>query len=121
MRTGAPQEGRSQSCLERLAKAERGVPQMQATLEFVSRYGAQQVAQLDLTPPISFAMHAKLMPSSYLDRVAQPRSVSDGEPLLELAERLRAPLVAPGGVLSALGPAAQDQLHDEAQRLPPPL
>ena len=117
IRTVAQQEGLSQSCLERIAKAERVVPKMQATIEFVSRYVAQQVAQLDLTPPISFAMHAKLIPSYYLDRVAQTRSVSDGEPLRELAERLRAPWVAPGGVLSALGPEAQDQLHDEAKRL----
>jgi Family of unknown function (DUF6399) len=117
MRTVAQHEGLSQSCLERIAKAERVVPKMQATIEFVSRYVAQQVAQLDLTPPISFAMHAKLIRSYYLDRVAQTRSVSDGEPLRELAERLRAPWVAPGGVLSALGPEAQDHLHDEAKRL----
>ena len=117
IRTVAQQEGLSQSCLERIAKAERVVPKMQATIAFVSRYVGQQVAQLDLTLPISFAMHAKLIPSYYLDRVAQTRSVSDGEPLRELAERLRAPWVAPGGVLSALGPEAQAQLHDEAKRL----
>ena len=103
--------------MERIDKAERVVPKMQATIEFVSRYVAQQVAQLDLTPPVSFAVHAKLIPSYYLDRVAQTRRVSDGEPLRELAERLRAPWVAPGGVLSALSPEAQDQLHDEAKRL----
>ena len=62
-------------------------------------------------------MHAKLIPSYYLERVAQTRSVSAGAPLRELAERLRAPLVAPGGTLSALRPAAQDHLHTEAQRL----
>src|SRR5207244_7024 len=117
IRTVAQQEGLSQSCLERIEKAERVVPKMQATIEFVSRYVAQQVAQLDLTPPVSFAVHAKLIPSYYLDRVAQTRRVSDGEPLRELAERLRAPWVAPGGVLSALSPEAQDQLHDEAKRL----
>ena len=80
---------------------------------------SQQVAQLDLTPPVSFAMHAKLIPSYYLDRVAETRTVSDGEPLRELAERLRAPLFEPGGVLSALSPEAQDHLHDEAKRLAP--
>ena len=62
-------------------------------------------------------MHAKLIPSSYLDRVAQMRSVSDGASLRGLAERLRASLCAPGGVLSALSPEAQDYLHVEAQRL----
>ena len=75
------------------------------------------MAQLDVTPPVSFVMHAKLMPSYYLDRVAQTRSVSHGEPLRELAERLRASLFAPGGVFSVLSPEAQDHLHDEAKRL----
>ena len=90
---------------------------MQATIEFVSGYVRQQVAQLDLPPSVSFAMHAKLIPSYYLDRVAQTRSVSDGDPLRELAERLRAPLFEPDGVLNALSPEAQHHLHDEAQRL----
>jgi hypothetical protein len=117
MRTIAQQEGLSQSCLERIDKAERVVPKMQATIAFVSGYVGQQVAQLDVTPPVSFAMHAKLIPSYYLDRVAQTRSVSDGEPLRELAERLRAPLFEPGGVLCALSPETQGQLPDEAKRL----
>ena len=59
----------------------------------------QQVTQLDLAPPRSCAMHAQLIPSYDRDRVAQTRPVSDGEPLRKLAERLRAPLWAPGGVL----------------------
>ena len=113
----AHHEGLSQSCLERIDKAERVVPKMQATIEFVSRYVRQQVDQLDLTQPASFAMHAKLIPSFYLDRVAQTRTVTAGEPLRELAEQLRAPLFEPGGALSALSPEAQDQLHDEAKRL----
>src|SRR5919204_6557784 len=62
-------------------------------------------------------MHAKLIPSYYLDRVAQTRSVSDGAPLRALAERLRAPLCEPGGVLCALSPETQGHLHDEAKRL----
>jgi hypothetical protein len=117
IRTVAQHEGLSQSCSERIEKAERVVPKMPATIECVSRYVGQQVDQLDLTPPASFAMHAKLLPSYYLDRVAQTRSVSDGEPLRELAERLRVSLFHPGGVLSTLRPEAQGQLHDEAQRL----
>jgi Family of unknown function (DUF6399) len=117
MRTIAQHEGLSQRCLERIEKAERVVPKMQATIAFVSRYMGQQVAQLDVTPPASFAMHAKLIPSYYLDRVAETRTISDGEPLRELAERLRAPLFEAGGVLSALSPEAQAQLHDEAKRL----
>jgi hypothetical protein len=117
IRTVAQHEGLSQSCVERIEKAERVVPKMQATITFVSSYVNQQVTQLDLTPPVSFAMHAKLIPSYYLDRVAGTRTVSEGEPLRELAERLRAPLFALDGVLSALSPEAQDRLHDAAKRL----
>ena len=62
-------------------------------------------------------MHAKLIPSYYLDRVAQTRTVRDGTPLRELAARLRAPLFEPGGVLREVNPEAHDQLHDEAKRL----
>jgi Family of unknown function (DUF6399) len=117
LRTMAQHEGLSQSCLERIDKAERVGPKMPATIAFVSGSGGQQVAQLDWTPPVSFAMHAKLMPSYDLERVAPTRSVSDGAPLRELAERLRAPLFAPGGVLCALSPETQGQRHDEAKRL----
>jgi len=117
IRTIAQHAGLSQRCLERIEKAERVVPKMQATIEFVSGYVKQQVNQLDLTPPVSLAMHAKLIPAYYLDRVAETRTVEGGEPLRELAERLRAPLLAAGGVLSALCPEAQAHLHSEAKRL----
>src|SRR5947209_7412822 len=117
IRAIAQHEGLSQSCLERIEKAERVVPKMQATIAFVSRYVGQQVNQLDVTPPVSFAMHAKLMPSYYLDRVAETHTVSDGEPLRDLAQRLRTPLLEPGSVFSALSPEVQHPLCDEAQRL----
>jgi hypothetical protein len=117
IRAIAQHEGLSQSALERIEKAERVVPKMQATIDFVSGYVGQQVEQLDLPQPISFAMHAKLIPSFYLDRVAQTRTVEGGKPLRELAERLRAPLFEPGGILSDLSSETQDQLHDEATRL----
>jgi Family of unknown function (DUF6399) len=117
IRTIAQHEGLSQSCVERIEKAERVVPKMRATIEFVSGYVGRQVAQLDVTPPVSFAMHAKLIPSYYLDRVAETRTLSAGAPLRALAERLRAPLLAAGGVLSALSPEAQARLHSAAKRL----
>jgi hypothetical protein len=117
IRTVAQQEGLSQSSLERIEKAKRVVPKMQATIEFVSTYVGQQMARLDLTAPVSFAMHAKLIPSYYLDRVAQTRTVEGGAPLGELAERLRAPLFEPGGVLWALSPETQELRRHEAKRL----
>jgi hypothetical protein len=117
IRIVAQQEELSQSCLERIDKAERVVPKMQATIAFVSGYVGQQVAQLDLVPPVAFAMHAKLIPAYYLDRVAKTRTVEGGAPLRDLAERLRTPLFEPGGALSALSPQAQTHLHNAAKRL----
>jgi hypothetical protein len=117
VRAIAQHEGLSQSCLDRIDKAQRVVPKMQATIEFVSRYVDQQVKQLDLTSPLSFALHAKLIPSYYLDRVARTRTVEGGQALRTLAERLRAPLFEPDGVLWALSPEVQEQLHKEAKRL----
>ena len=117
IRTVAQHEGLSQACLDRIDKAERVVPKMQATIEFVSGYVRQQVRQLDLTPPVSYAMHAHLIPSCYLERVAQTRTVHAGEPLRELAKRLRTPLYEPGGALAALSEVEQSALHQQAQEL----
>ena len=78
VRTIAQQEGLSEACLARMAKAERVVPKMQATIEFVSGYVRQQVRQLDLAPPASYAMHAHLIPSYYLERVAATRTRTAG-------------------------------------------
>jgi Family of unknown function (DUF6399)/helix-turn-helix, Psq domain len=117
LRTIAQQEGLRETCLARIEKAGRVVPKMQATIEFVSDYVRQQVRQLDLAPPQAFAMHAHLMPSYYLDRVASTRSMTEGTPLRALAERLRTPLFESGGALGALSPMEQHQLRHKAQTL----
>jgi hypothetical protein len=117
IRSVAQHEGLSQACLERMEKAERVVPKMQATIAFVSGYVRQQVRQLDLTPPVSYALHAHLIPSCYLERVAQTRPVSAGEPLRELAERLRSALFESGGAFAELSEAEQSQLHQQAKEL----
>jgi len=117
VRTVAQQEGLSQTCLDRIEKAERVVPKMQATIEFVSGYVRRQVSQLDLAPPASYAMHAFLIPSFYLERVAHTRTVSGGEALRALATRLRTSLFEPGGVFAALSPTAQSQLKQQAKTL----
>jgi len=89
IRTMAQQEGLSQACLGRIEKAERVVPKMRATIDFVSAYVRQQVSQLDLTPPQSYAVHAHLIPSFYLERVASTRTMTAGEALRARAEGLR--------------------------------
>ena len=117
VRTIAQHEGLSQTCLERIEKAERVLPKMQATIEFVSGYVRQQVAHLNLPQPVSYALHAHLIPACYLERVAQTRTVSAAEPLRELAKRLRTPLYEPGGALAALSEAEQSALHRQAKEL----
>jgi len=117
IRTLAQQAGLSQACCDRIEKARRVVPKMQATIEFVSGYVRQQVKQLELAPPQSFAMHAHLIPSYYLERVATTRPRREGTPLRELAERIRTPLFEPGGALSALPPVEQDRLKQKAATL----
>ena len=117
IRTIAQQEHLSETCLKRLEKAERVVPKMQATIEFVSGYVREQVRQLDLAPPASYAMHAQLIPSFYLDRVAATRTVTAGMPWRELAERLRTPLFEPDGAFGTLNPVVQNTLKREAAKL----
>lgn len=117
MRPIARHEGLSQACRERLEKAERVVPQMQATIECVSGDVRQQGQHLALAPPASFAMHARLSPSSDLERVAATRTVTQGEALRALAEDLRTPLFAPDGPLGALNGMQQNHLKAEAAKL----
>src|SRR5215475_14680877 len=117
MRSVAQHEGLSQACWERIDKAERVVPTMQATIEFVSGYVHKQVRPLDLTSPVSYALHAHRIPACYLDRVAQSRTVHAGEQLRELAERLRTPLFEPGGMLAELSEVQQNELKQQAKEL----
>jgi Family of unknown function (DUF6399) len=77
----------------------------------------QQVRQLDVGSATSYAMHAHLIPSYYLDRVASTRTVTQGALLRERAERMRTPLFEPDGVLGELSPEEQNQLKAEAVKL----
>jgi hypothetical protein len=117
IRTVAQHEGLSQNGLDRIEKAERVIPTMQATIECVSGSVRQQVSGRNLAPSVSSAMHAHLMPSFSRERVAQIRTVSVGEPLRELAEGLRTPLCEPGGALAELRESQQSELRQQAKEL----
>ena len=67
--------------------------------------------------PVACAMPATRLPSYALARLAETRTVEGGTPLRAIAERLRPPLFEPGSVVSALRPAAHQQLGTEAKRL----
>jgi Family of unknown function (DUF6399) len=64
-----------------------------------------------------WSIHAQLIPSFYLERIAQSRAVSHSKPLRELARRLRTPLFEPGGTLSQLSRETQRDLRQQAQEL----
>jgi hypothetical protein len=117
IRPVAQHEQLSERCLERLAKAERVVSTMRATIACVSGSVRQQVRPWDVAPPASYAMHAQLIPSYDLERGASTRTVTPGQSLRDVAERLRTPLFASGGVLEALRPVEPNQLQHKAQRL----
>ena len=72
---------------------------------------------LAVTPPVSYAMHAPLIPSLYLDRVASTRTRTEGAPLRALAERLRTPLCEPSGALGELSAVEQKQRKAAAAKL----
>src|SRR5262245_52631666 len=82
---------KTERVLERIEKAERVVPLMQATVEGVSHDVRQQGRDLDLAQPAAYARHAHLMPLYSLDRAAT-KPLSEGQALRALAERLRPPL-----------------------------
>jgi len=117
LRTIAQQEGFGETCLARIEKAARVVPKMQATIEFVSGYVRQQVRQLDLTQPQSYAMHAHLIPSYYLERVASTRTVTQGSRCAHLLSASGTPLFEPGRTLSGLSLMQQDHLQHKAKML----
>jgi hypothetical protein len=114
IRRSAQQAGLRQSGLERRAKAERVVPKMPATIEFVSQSVRQRVSRLALPQPVSYARQAHLIPSYYRERVAATKLVREGAPLRELAERIRTPLFAAGGPCRALTPLEQGWLKQQA-------
>jgi hypothetical protein len=111
----AQPEHLSETCMERLEQAERVGPKRQTTIECVSGYVRQQVRPLDWAPTASYALHASLIPSYYLDRGASMRTVTAGEPRRALAECRRTRLCEPGGALGTWSPMAPSQLKDKAK------
>ena len=77
----------------------------------------KQVQQLGLPPSVAYVLHARLIPSCYLEWVAQRRPRHAGEPLRELADRLRTPLFEPGEELAGLSEGQQSQLQQQAKEL----
>jgi hypothetical protein len=117
IRAAAEAEGLAEHSLARIAKAERVLPKMGQTVDFVSGYLRREVDKLGLTVAEALAVHSKLIPAFYLERIAARCSKKDGRPLSETAAALTSPLFAPGGIFAAMEAEAQDRLRREANRL----
>jgi hypothetical protein len=117
LRTAAIGEGLGESSMDRIAKAERVLPQMAKTIEFVSGYVNKQVEKLGLTPRQAYLFHAKLIPAAYLQRIAARRNKEEGTPLMEKAADLASPVFAADGPFGAIDAVVQERLRVEANRL----
>ncbi len=117
VRAAATAEGLTEYSFSRIAKAERVLPKMAQTIDFVSGYVRHQVGKLGLTRKESYQLHTKLIPACYLERVATKKNRVDGAPLRETAAVLIAPLFALGGIFDGLDPEALARLQAEADRL----
>jgi len=62
-------------------------------------------------------MHAHLIPSYYLERVAATKTIREGAPLRALVERIRTPLLEAGGAVSVLNPSEHGWLKQQAAKL----
>lgn len=103
--------------MERIAKAERVLPKMAATINFVSSYVLQQVDKLKLSGSEVYLFHSKLIPAAYLERCAAKMRKSDAKPLQDKAAELSLPLFSDGGAFCNLSETYQLLLKSEAKRL----
>jgi hypothetical protein len=113
----AEEEGLGDTSFDRINKAERVLPKMEATLNFVSSYVGQQVDKMQLNSTETYAMHNNLIAPYYLERIANNKPIDDAQPLLNLASQLRDQLFSSGGIFSSLDPQRRRELEDKAQEL----
>ena len=110
-------EGLSESSMKRIEKAERVLPAMGSTIDFVSDYIRRQVNKLGLTASQAFVFHSKLIPASYLKRIANRKPRKDRAPQHSKASELMVQAFALKGNTPEIPPSEQEQLKADADRL----
>jgi hypothetical protein len=111
------QEHLGAKAMDRILKAERVLPKMAATIDFVSGYVRQQVDKLELGAAAAWAFHAKLIPAQYLERLSARAKADERARMSETAVGLAAPLFEPGGVFAGHDAEGRERLSSEADRL----
>ncbi len=117
IRAYAEQEELRESALARIDKAERVLPKMEATIAFVSAEVRRAVDELKLSFAAASAVHTKVIPAAYLERIAAKLPKAEAKPLIEKASALRDGIFEGGGPLSGLAAPARDEILQAAQRL----
>jgi hypothetical protein len=117
LRTLAIKEGLAEHSHERINKAERVLPKMAHTIDFVSSYIRREIDKLGLTDQQTYQVHANLIPAAYLNRVAAKMNSTDAAPLKALSATLTAAAFKADGVLDQLTPEAKTSLSAECDRL----
>ena len=110
-------EGLSESSMKRIEKAERVLPAMGSTIDFASGYIQREVNKLGLTASQAFAFHSKLIPASYLKRIAQRKPKKDRAPQHIKAAELMEQAFAPKGNTPEIFPSEKERLKADADRL----
>ena len=112
----AQEAGLSQGARDRLAKARRVKPRMEATIDFFWTTVLAWFAKWRLSPPVAKLMREILIPVCYLRLAADKASTADERKRLqELAESVEARARSPDGVWNSLNASDQEQLRERAQ------
>jgi hypothetical protein len=117
IRNAALTEGIGESSMDRIAKAERVIPKMKATIDFVLGHLHSEVNKLKLTATQTYLFHSNLIPGCYLERIAAKRNKTEGDPLRNKALELMDPIFALDGAFSNFSKEARLELRCEADRL----
>jgi hypothetical protein len=113
----AEEAGLSQRARDRLAKARRVRPLMQATIDFFWTTVQIWFARWNLSPAVVKLMREILVPVSYLRIAAGKASTADERKRLQdLAEAVEARARSPDCVWNSLNAADQDQLRERARQ-----
>jgi hypothetical protein len=111
----AQEAGLSQRARDRLAKARRVKPLMQATIDFFWTTVLAWFTKWCLSPPVAKLMREILIPVCYLRLAADKASTADERKRLqELAESVEARARSPDCVWNSLNASDQEQLRERA-------
>lgn len=108
--------GLSARCWELLKKAQRLLPQMVKTIDFVHNLIQEKISALDLPPAVEEVVSGLLVPVCYLEEVIRKAPTAEARSKLRTTiTSLRALLESPWSALAGLTPTERDLLHRVAR------